>query len=213
MKDIAVVGKGGFGREVRMLIDQINFVIPTWNFLGYYDDDIISEPIDGYPLLGTIKDINNVPKKLCLAIGIGSPKIRNTIFKNIINENISFPNLFHPDMIYDRNNFIFGIGNIVCANNIVSTNVKFGNFISINLACTIGHDVIINSYCSVNPGSNISGNVQIGERSVIGTNACILQGLTVGQDAVVGAGAVALRSVEDGMTVIGNPARGIRKSD
>lgn len=41
----------------------------------------------------------------------------------------------------------------------------------------------------------------------IGANATILPGITIGKKAVVGAGAVVTRSVADGVTVLGNPAR------
>ena len=34
MKDIAIFGIGGFGREVLALIKDINKVEPTWNFVG-----------------------------------------------------------------------------------------------------------------------------------------------------------------------------------
>ena len=45
----------------------------------------------------------------------------------------------------------------------------------------------------------------------IGGGAVILPGITVGENATVGAGAVVTRSVPDGLTVIGNPARVISK--
>ena len=38
MKDIAVFGKGGYGQEMKCLIDAINRVNPEWNFIGYFDD-------------------------------------------------------------------------------------------------------------------------------------------------------------------------------
>ena len=41
----------------------------------------------------------------------------------------------------------------------------------------------------------------------IGANATILPGITIGENATVGAGAVVTRSVADGVTVMGNPAR------
>lgn len=41
----------------------------------------------------------------------------------------------------------------------------------------------------------------------IGANATILPGITIGKNAMVGAGAVVTRSVADGVTVMGNPAR------
>lgn len=35
MKDIAIFGVGGFGREVLTLIQDINKVEPTWNVIGF----------------------------------------------------------------------------------------------------------------------------------------------------------------------------------
>ena len=41
MKDIAIYGAGGIGREVACLIRMINESkeIPEWNFIGFFDDD------------------------------------------------------------------------------------------------------------------------------------------------------------------------------
>ena len=41
MKDIAIYGAGGLGREVACLIRMINESkeIPEWNFIGFFDDD------------------------------------------------------------------------------------------------------------------------------------------------------------------------------
>ena len=42
-------GAGGFGREVKMLIDQINEVEKKWNFVGFFDDaDDIKPKIIGF---------------------------------------------------------------------------------------------------------------------------------------------------------------------
>lgn len=46
----------------------------------------------------------------------------------------------------------------------------------------------------------------------IGAGAVILPGVVIGENAVVGAGAVVTKSVPDGVTVVGNPAKAIRKA-
>ncbi len=49
----------------------------------------------------------------------------------------------------------------------------------------------------------------VGNRVLIGTGAAILGPITLGDDARVGANAVVTRSVEPGVTVVGNPAKPI----
>lgn len=36
MKDIAIYGAGGFGREVASLIKRINRIENQWNFVGFF---------------------------------------------------------------------------------------------------------------------------------------------------------------------------------
>jgi len=49
--------------------------------------------------------------------------------------------------------------------------------------------------------------------AVIGGGAVILPGATIGKKAMIGAGAVVTKSVPDNTTVVGNPARPLRKKD
>ena len=45
----------------------------------------------------------------------------------------------------------------------------------------------------------------------IGANATILPGVEIGAGSMIGAGAVVTKSVAEGLTVVGNPAKGITK--
>lgn len=47
----------------------------------------------------------------------------------------------------------------------------------------------------------------------IGSNATVLGGVTIGERAIIGAGAVVTKDVPDGATVVGNPARLLRKDE
>lgn len=47
--------------------------------------------------------------------------------------------------------------------------------------------------------------------AVIGSNATILGGVVIGRNAIIGAGAVVTKDVPAGTTVVGNPAKKIRK--
>ena len=54
---------------------------------------------------------------------------------------------------------------------------------------------------------NIAGEVKLGEGVMIGAGANVLNGLRVGAFSKVGAGAVVTKDVEEGVTVVGVPAR------
>lgn len=52
---------------------------------------------------------------------------------------------------------------------------------------------------------------KVGKRASIGTSVTILCGVTIGEGALIGAGSVVTRDVPAGATVVGNPARIIKR--
>ena len=79
MKDIAIFGAGGFGREVACLINSINERIDCkeyrWNLIGFFDD--VKEKgfkTEFGEVLGGINDLNEWKTPISLAIAIGSPR-------------------------------------------------------------------------------------------------------------------------------------------
>jgi hypothetical protein len=52
MNDIAIYGCGGFGREVKALIDQINMKGGGFNFIGFFDDGVEKgKVINNFPVI------------------------------------------------------------------------------------------------------------------------------------------------------------------
>jgi len=43
MKKVIIIGAGGVGREVALIINQINNFKPTWNIIGFLDDNKFRE--------------------------------------------------------------------------------------------------------------------------------------------------------------------------
>lgn len=212
MKDIAVFGAGGFGREVACLIRMINdsLEVPRWNFIGFFDDNAeLKGTRNEYgEVLGGKEVLNHWQTPIDIAIAIGSPAVVQKVAESINNSNIDFPNLIAPTVtVFDANNYTIGKGNIICTNSLISCNVTIGNFNLLNGYITIGHDASIGSYNVIMPSVNISGGVLIGDRNFMGLQSAVIQYLKIGNDTRIGAGAIVMRNTKDGYLYVGVPAK------
>ncbi|WLD24705.1 acetyltransferase [Flavobacterium dauae] len=212
MRNIAIFGAGGFGREVKTIIDAINKINKdTYNFIGFYDDGIEKGTIvNGYPILGGVKEINQVEVDLSLVVSIGDPKIKKIILSKITNSNISFPTIIHPNTSISNDDVQIGKGSIVCEGTIITCNIRIGEFVIFNLMCTVGHDVTIDDYCAFMPSVNISGEVHIQNSVYVGTGAKIINLLNIGENTVIGAGSVVSKPLPANCTAVGVPAKPIK---
>jgi sugar O-acyltransferase (sialic acid O-acetyltransferase NeuD family) len=211
MKDIVIIGAGGFGREVKIIIDAINKKTSTYNFLGYYDDTIEKGTlVNNFPILGSVNELNNLNTEICVALGIGNPIAKSTIINNLNNKLLHFPTLIHPSVIVSDDDVLIDDGCIICAGTIITCNIKIRRFVTLNLMCTVGHDTIIDDFASFMPSVNISGEVHIHEKVYVGTGAKIINKLSIGNETIVGAGAVVSKSLPDYCTAVGIPAKPIK---
>lgn len=211
MKNIVIIGAGGFGREVKTLIDSINNQTPTYRFLGFYDDGFKKgQIINGCPVLGGILDINAINIQCSVVIAVGDPQTKQGLYEKIKNSNVDFPNIIHPNVLLSDDFVEIGMGNIICASCIITCNINIKDFVILNLMCTVGHDTIISSFSSFMPSVNISGDVLIHEKVYVGTGAKIINQLEIGANTIVGAGAVVSKSLPENCTAVGIPAKPIK---
>ncbi|WP_274306972.1 acetyltransferase [Solibacillus daqui] len=211
LKQIVIYGAGGFAREVAHLIEQINLNRPTWELLGFLDDNVENhnQINNGFPVLGGDEWLIDNPK-ISIALGIGSPEVKESIVNKLKkNKDIEYPNLIHPNVYISKYNSI-GKGNIICEGNILTTNITINNFVTLNLNCSIGHDVEINDFVTILPKASISGNVKLESKVNFGTHATVIQGLIIGKESIVGAGSVIIRDVPGKSTVVGTPAKQVK---
>jgi sugar O-acyltransferase (sialic acid O-acetyltransferase NeuD family) len=215
LSPIAIVGAGGFGREVLLLLQQINQVGPTWQITGFYDDKP-QQPatINGFPYLGTLADLLRVDTSLALVIAIGDPRVKARLRQQITSPRFYFPALIHPNVAQADFQFNqIGEGSIICQSTILTTNIVLGRHVLLNLACTIGHDAVLGDYCSLMPQVNLGGGSQLQAGVYAGTNATVLPLVRVGANTIIGAGTVVTGDLPANCTAVGVPAKVIKQHD
>lgn len=212
MKNIAIFGAGGFGREVKIIIDVINKHNPnTYHLVGFFDDGFQKgEIINGFPVLGGISELNEYSEDLSVVVALGTPNIKKKIIEKIENKNIDFPSIIHPKTSVSDDYIKIGKGCIICEGTIITCNIEIKDFVILNLMCSVGHDTIIEEYCSFMPSVNISGEVIVRESVYVGTGAKIINQLEIGKNTIIGAGAVVSKSLPENCTAVGIPAKPIK---
>ena len=91
MKDIAIYGAGGFGKEVACLIKRINEKEPTWNLVGFFDDDpdLKGKMISHFaPCLGGMNELNEYLSELSVVMALGNSHVVKRLVEKIENKHI-----------------------------------------------------------------------------------------------------------------------------
>lgn len=200
MRETYIIGAGGFATEVSGTLYRNNI-----NVNGYVvtDKKYLS---DNITLINKIENNSNI------LIGIGDPIIKENIYKNYIKDRLIGFNLIDSSVVFvgEYPSFDTIQGLILLPNSTITSNVKFGNYVSVDRMVSIGHDCIIDDFTQISPMSIISGNVNIGKRCFIGTGAMIKQGVNICNDVIIGMGSVVLNDINEPGTYVGNKLRKIK---
>lgn len=115
----------------------------------------------------------------------------------------------HIGGVVVENDVEIGSLTTVCAGTIhptiIEQNVKIDDHVH------IGHNAIVKKGTVITACAIVAGSVLVSENSWIGLNATTKEGIELGKDSLLGMGAVVLKDVEQGATMIGNPAKPLIK--
>lgn len=208
MKNLIIIGAGGVGRETAWIVEQINRVKPTYNLLGFLDDnkEIWGTYINDYRVLGGINYILENKCDFEVVVAIANYEVKKNIVSRLNNKNIKYSTIIHPSLNI-HSSVEIGEGTIIYEGVIISPNVKIGNHVIVSPKSGIGHDSIIKDYVSVLWNVSISGNDLIEEGVTLGSASTVIQNKEIGKGSIVGAGAVVIKSIKSNAIAIGLPAR------
>jgi sugar O-acyltransferase (sialic acid O-acetyltransferase NeuD family) len=209
-KKYLIIGASGFGREVLCcLLDSIRFqgIDPTGKIAFAETAAFCSnqKEINGYPVL--IQDQIDTTN-YSVIIAISEPSIRKRIAESLPQQQ-SYHTLIHPTAVVSE--WVeLGVGAIVTAGVVMTTQIKIGQHAHLNLQTTMGHDCVIGDYFTTAPGVRVNGNCTIGDAVYMGTNAMTKQGIQICDNTTIGMGAVVLKDIIEAGVYIGCPAKKIK---
>jgi len=203
---IVLVGAGGFGREVAWQFGD------EYEILGFIDDApaLQRKKVNGVPVLGGTEFLLNCTEEISAVVCVGNPKARKRIVEKLSgNPLIQFPTIVARDVKYSAT-VKFGKGCVICLSNVLTVNIEVGDFVIVNLDCTVGHDAVIGDFVTLYPSVNVSGNVHIGACAEVGTGTNIIQDKKIGGYSIIGAGSVVVKDIPNKCTAVGAPAAPIK---
>ncbi len=215
MKEIVILGAGGFAREASLLIEEINENLTSldkWKLLGFIDEDQTKWGLNlrGYPVLGGWEALVKISDQVQVIGAVGNPEAKRHMIEMAEAQSREFATLIHPEISLSDDVNI-GKGSLINKGCIFTTNISVGSHVSVNPGCGIGHDTFVDNYTTLMWHVNISGMVIVGKGCLLGTGSTILQGKKVGDWSIVGAGAVVTRDLPPGCTAVGVPAKVVKK--
>ncbi len=126
----------------------------------------------------------------------------------------------HNVLIRERttigNKVLVGSGTIIDGATTIGNNVSIQSSVYIPLNCIIEDDAflgpraVLTNDKYMQRGAELKGPV-IRKGARLGANSVILPGIEIGENAVIGAGSIVTKNVKPNTTVIGNPAREVRR--
>lgn len=212
VRDLVILGAGGYGREVLQVVNDVNRDRSTWNLLGFLDADtaLHGQDVHGHEILGGEQWLDRAnPPAVAVAVGSSAGRLRAVQALGRIGHG-DHVTLVHP-RAWTGSRVSLGHGSIVLAGVAASTDIEVGNYVCLNKNCVLGHDARLGDFVTVSPGASVSGFVAVGEGTELGANSVIVQGHSIGEWSFLGAGAAMNADVAANVTAVGVPARVVRE--
>jgi acetyltransferase-like isoleucine patch superfamily enzyme len=160
---IYILGTGTLGRLIAEIIESIDNI----EVGGFFDDGYPSvKKVFTYDVLGKFADADNKIHSF-LAIGIGEPKYRKSIYEEKAKSGFSFPSIIHSSCVISKycsieDGVIIGSNSSVLNGSLIKKGSCLLSHVNVN------QDVVIEPYCLVAAGVVIGNNALLGEGCHIG---------------------------------------------
>ena len=205
-----IIGAKGFAKELLEVAIENNYF--KIYFFDNVSNDIDHVLYDKYEILKNDNEVFTLFKTdNSFSIGIGNSFLRKKMYDKFSSMGGKITSLVSTKSHIGSFSTIIEKGANILQGSVITNGCTVGKCVLVNPNVTISHDVTIGDFVEIAPGANITGGVSIDDFTFVGANAVILPRIKIGKNVIVGAGAVVTKDVPDGFTVVGIPAKPIKK--
>ncbi len=207
MRDLVIVGAGGFARETAAAATA------AWRVLGFVDDDpaLHGTTRSGLPILGAVDSVKGMPDA-AVVVCVGNPRdyrARHRIVQRLGLPEQRYATVVHPAAEIGAGSAV-GPGSVLLAGVVLTADVTVGAHVAVMPQVVLTHDDRVGDYATIASGVRLGGGAVLETGAYVGAGALVREGVTVGAWSLVGMGSVVLRDIPPGQVWAGNPARCLR---
>jgi sugar O-acyltransferase (sialic acid O-acetyltransferase NeuD family) len=210
VRELFILGAGGFSRETAEAVRAVNAVTPTWRLRGFLDDSpaLDGASVGGVPVLGPIDRIHDHPDA-AVVVTTGRPD--NYVSRKLIVERLGladerYATIIHPTATVGDTCSV-GVGSVLLAHTDLTADVVVGHHVAVMPQVVLPHDVRIADFATLASGVRLGGGCTVAQGAYVGAGACLRQGLEIGAWAMIGMAAVVTCDVPARRMWWGSPAR------
>lgn len=205
---VILMGAGGHASSVIDCLKQSE----SGQLFGLLDAHVAAGMrVDGVPILGDDSLLPELGARgvTHFAVTVGSARynsVRKILFEQALARGLKPFTIIHPSAIVSPC-AVLEPGAQLLAGCVVGPHARVGASAVINSGAIVEHHAVVGAHAHVASGACLAGHVQVGEESFVGARAAVRQGVKIGARCTVGMGSVVTRSIIDGATAYGVPAR------
>lgn len=201
-KRLGVIGAGGHGKVAAEVAERSG-----WSQVVFFDARFAAGdrnhahwPLVAAPEHAAAHDCDGY------FVAIGNSEVRQQWCEWLLDNGLPLVSLVDPAAVVSDYATIEP-GVLIVAGAVVNVDSYISQGAIVNTRACVDHDCHIGAYSHVCPAAALAGTVKVGVHSWVGIGSQVKQGIRIGDGVIVGAGATVVSDIDDGLVVVGTPAR------